>query len=487
MIENERQYRITRAQADKFAQALAEVAARPVTTAHLHPLLRQAQEDGIRSQLTELQAQLAAYEALQSGAHTVQEFGAFEDLPQALIQARIAAGLTQQELAAKLGLKKQQIQQYETTRYAGTSFQRLREVMQALEVQVREEVFFASAKLSLESLFTRLAKLGLDREWVLKRFVPRILRVRWQEQDLTKDEEGKLALQVATVISRVFGWTPAALFSSTPLQLDTAVLGSARFKVPARTEERRMSAYTIYAHYVALLVLEALPDLPGQPIPTDAAVVHQAILEQYGSLTFAHVLRYVWDLGVPVLPLRDSGAFHGACWRVEGRNIIVLKQQTASAARWLNDLLHELHHAGQAPEQSELTVIEASEISRERRESDEEQAASEFAETVALGGRAEELAQACVEAAHGTLPRLKAVVPQVANQAHVAVEVLANYMAYRLSLQGQDWWGAATNLEKQGPDPWPIARDLLLAQLNLGRLNEVERNLVVQALSESEG
>jgi hypothetical protein len=191
-------------------------------------------------------------------------------------------------------------------------------------------------------------------------------------------------------------------------------------------------------------------------------------------------------LGVPILPLRDPSAFHGACWRVDGRNIIVLKQQTFFAARWLHDLLHELSHIGQAPEQRELTIIEAGETLRTRRESDEEHAASDFADAVALDGRAEALAQACVEAAGGSVERLKTAVPRVAARAGVASDVLANYMAYRLSLQDLDWWGTATNLQKEGPDPWRITRDLLLERLNLSCLNEVERNLLLQALTESE-
>ena len=70
--------------------------------------------------------------------------------------------------------------------------------------------------------------------------------------------------------------------------------------------------------------------------------MRQAVLSTYGAITFEHTLRYVWSLGIPVLPLRDPGAFHGACWRIDGRNIIVLKQRTLSLARWLADLLHEV-------------------------------------------------------------------------------------------------------------------------------------------------
>ncbi|MFQ5641061.1 MAG: helix-turn-helix domain-containing protein [bacterium] len=58
------------------------------------------------------------YQELKSGKRKVSEISSFEQLPVALIQARIARGLTQKELARKLGLKEQQIQRYEASGFA---------------------------------------------------------------------------------------------------------------------------------------------------------------------------------------------------------------------------------------------------------------------------------------------------------------------------------------------------------------------------------
>lgn len=55
-----------------------------------------------------------------------------ERLPQNLIRARIASGLTQRELAARLGVKEQQIQRYEATNYASASLARVLEVARIL-------------------------------------------------------------------------------------------------------------------------------------------------------------------------------------------------------------------------------------------------------------------------------------------------------------------------------------------------------------------
>lgn len=91
MIKNERQYRITKSQAEKFENAIRELeSAKP--NARVHPKLRQAQIDALRSQWTELRDELEEYEALRSGKRRVLELNSFEDLPRTLIQARIVSG-----------------------------------------------------------------------------------------------------------------------------------------------------------------------------------------------------------------------------------------------------------------------------------------------------------------------------------------------------------------------------------------------------------
>lgn len=487
MIKNERQYRITKAQADKLRAALAELSGGRGEGGDLSPLLAKAQVEALRSQMEDLDEQLYEYDELQSGRRTVLELSSFDELPRALIQSRIAAGLSQKDLAERLGLKEQQIQRYEATEYESASFERLKEVMAAIGVRSREDIFLPAADLSLAAFFRRMQQAGLDRNFVERRLLPRSISAAiLGDGTIPGLAEEALTLRAAGFVSRVFGWSSASMLASkTPLQVDDAAVGGARFKLGARTDERRMGAYTVYAHYLALLLLETTEEIPQRPVPTDPGEVLAAVRGTYGELTFENALRYVWDLGVPVLPLNDSGAFHGACWRVEGRNVIVLKQQTRSAARWLFDLLHEVWHIGQEPELQNLAVIEASETAEERRNSPEEREASQFSGDVVLDGRAEELAQECVDAAGGVVERLKSALPRVAARQGVAADSLANYMAFRLSLQKIDWWGAATNLQRTDVNPLAVAREMLLQRVTLGRLNEFDRDLLRLALKDT--
>lgn len=105
MIKNERQHRITKAHAEKFRATLNELAASP-RPKQIHPKLWDAQKAGLKSQLQDLEAELREYETLKTGGPRILELDALEGLPKVLIQARIAAGLTQEELAARLGLSR---------------------------------------------------------------------------------------------------------------------------------------------------------------------------------------------------------------------------------------------------------------------------------------------------------------------------------------------------------------------------------------------
>ena len=146
MIKNERQYRITKAQAAKFERALAELSEQSGDDAGVHPLLRKAHEDALRSQLADLHQQLEEYETLQSGELPVLTLSSLEELPLALIKARIASGLSQKDLAERLGLKEQQIQRYEATEYTSASLTRVKEVIKALHIEVQASLTRADCR-----------------------------------------------------------------------------------------------------------------------------------------------------------------------------------------------------------------------------------------------------------------------------------------------------------------------------------------------------
>src|SRR5260370_20100755 len=114
MIKNEKQYRITKAQVRRFQDALAELASQK-RPSNISPRLWEAQRQAAQSQMEELREQVEAYERLNAGQSKEVVLEAVEDLPKALIRARIAAGMTQEGLARPPGVEAQQVQRYQRT------------------------------------------------------------------------------------------------------------------------------------------------------------------------------------------------------------------------------------------------------------------------------------------------------------------------------------------------------------------------------------
>jgi len=138
MITNELQYRMSRRWLERFIEARASVDEQ----SQLPVRAQQAFRDQYDSQIEELRQEIADYDSLRSGEITVLELNSLRELPEALIRARAASRLSQEGLAARLGLKKQQVQRYEATRYAGVSLERIQAVAEALGVTIREQVVF---------------------------------------------------------------------------------------------------------------------------------------------------------------------------------------------------------------------------------------------------------------------------------------------------------------------------------------------------------
>ena len=135
MIRNEREYRVTKAQAKKFEQAITQLPKERSIVKGVHPRLAKAQKDAMKSQLQSLRKQINEYERLRRGGGKALDVTSIEKLPQSLIRARIAAGLTQKELATRIGIKEQQVQRYEATNYASASLARVLQVARILGQQ----------------------------------------------------------------------------------------------------------------------------------------------------------------------------------------------------------------------------------------------------------------------------------------------------------------------------------------------------------------
>lgn len=476
MIQNERQYRVTRAQAERFDRALREFREEGSGAAS-DPTIARAQEEAIAGQLEELLTEIRDYERLQTAEVSEHELESLEQVPEVLIRARISAGLTQRELGDRLGLSEQQIQRYEATGYSSASFSRLVGVADALGLRFRERVRLPKPP-RLDTIVGGLRAMGFDPAFVQRRLVPSALASA--EPD-SAEGSGVAATRLAAVVARMLSGSVASILAGEPFAAPVQPTG-VRFKLPARVRNDSVQAYAAYAHYLAMILLDLSEELPTPQVPLDAEAVNAALQERGGS-SFESVLEYVWSLGIPVLPLKDPGTFHAAMWRRNGRPVIVLKQSTRASARWAFDLMHELRHAGEGANREDGVVETKESVELAAREDDREVEANEFAGAALLGSNADSLARAAAARAGRRVELLKSVVPAVAHEGDVPVDAFANFLAYRLSLQGINWWGTATALQTRD-DPWGFARDLLLQRVDISRLDPIDRDLFGAALSE---
>ncbi len=138
MITNDRQYRITRAQYRKLKDAVEAFDIKEAAQRTGSAVLAKAEFSALESEVLSLSDQIREYEALESGAITVLSAASLEQMPTVLIQARIAKGLSQRELAEMLGVKEQQVQRYEAEYYSSASLQRITQVARTLNLNISE-------------------------------------------------------------------------------------------------------------------------------------------------------------------------------------------------------------------------------------------------------------------------------------------------------------------------------------------------------------
>lgn len=146
MITNERQYAITQAELRRFEKA-AEEQRRQEPVEGIDLRIGEAMVDGLASQAETLREEIQRYENLREGRVTRRELGSLRDLPIALIEARIVAGLSQRQLGERLEIKEQQIQRWEANLYSGVGVERLQVVADALGMEVTETVNYTAAVL----------------------------------------------------------------------------------------------------------------------------------------------------------------------------------------------------------------------------------------------------------------------------------------------------------------------------------------------------
>jgi HTH-type transcriptional regulator/antitoxin HigA len=103
----------------------------------LHPQQFLSRKNGLQITIDSLKKEIEEYDALKQ-EQTPIKIASIQELPLALIKARIAMGMTQKELAEKMGVKEQQVQRDEANQYSSAGFQRIAAVAASLNINIQE-------------------------------------------------------------------------------------------------------------------------------------------------------------------------------------------------------------------------------------------------------------------------------------------------------------------------------------------------------------
>ncbi len=137
MIENEQEYRHAvgqlKADEERMRARQRELEALDLSKEEMKRVL-----DPIRSFHEQLKEEVESYERLKRGEF--DEIRNFEGLGQLLVALRIAQGMTQRDLAERLGVHESQVSRDERNEYHGISVDRIKRILDALGAEIRTRV-----------------------------------------------------------------------------------------------------------------------------------------------------------------------------------------------------------------------------------------------------------------------------------------------------------------------------------------------------------
>lgn len=250
--------------------------------------------------------------------------------------------------------------------------------------------------------------------------------------------------ELPEALERAFRWPQHALLAGVPESspLDVQV----QFKAPSPSDARSSPLLHLARSVSTLAASRHRASL--REIPADPLGLRSEVLDTYGEVTPGALLRWTWDAGVVVVPLKGSGSFVALVWLVEGRPVVVLKEPRQLGVYWLFDLAHELGHLALG-HVVDHAIVDLSAPWQQQDVDEQEQEANDYALTLLLGGYRALLEDVRRRTA-GDYMKFKFAVRDVATQAGVSPGLLGLAAAHEMPDVGEpkDTWGSATNLAK---------------------------------------
>jgi hypothetical protein len=431
----------------------------------LSPRKQEILRNAIIGEINSLNDQIKEYEEIVNSQELSFNLINPTELPLMLIKARIYYRLSHSDLADMLGISTKEFEELEDNLFAEADPRIILQLIEKLNIRVPTVI----PELMRKSPNQIISNLKKTIGGLILKVIPLELR---ENENITYGH-----LKLATSLIRLFGQYSNSIISGERPNYDS--LTSVRYKVPQGVNADVIYLYTTYAYHIAQQITKII-DIPKRELTTDPLKFRQEVIKKYGNLNLKNCINHIWDLGIPVIPIDLKGGFHGACWRIEGRNVIVLKQQSKSESKWLFDLLHEYWHATQDPFSSERDKVDIYDVLSSKNEDPEEIDANNFANNVLFNGKGQELLGQCILLSRGGKPPLlKGVVRRVAIQNEIDVSSLANFVAYSVSKTGKNFWAHAQNLQIPG-NPYNVALESLDKRISTKDIDDIVEKEIIE-------
>ena len=130
MIKNDLQYRVAKSALKRFQNTLEQ---HDKLAAREKSWVREAHKATIVGEIMTLKEKISEYEVTRKGNVDAPPLELISEVPNMLIKRRISLGWTQEDLAKRLGVRAQQVQNDEATNYASASLSRLTRTAKILQ------------------------------------------------------------------------------------------------------------------------------------------------------------------------------------------------------------------------------------------------------------------------------------------------------------------------------------------------------------------
>lgn len=311
----------------------------------------------------------------------------------------------------------------------------------------------------------------------------KVMRKRAEDAGVARDLIDRLIkvgsrVEVPALIGRAFNWTADALASGTMPR--PVLAGPVQFKTTTHTGDPAASPLLTLGTTVAQIIRRHI-DVDAAPRSlTDAAVVRNQMVDAAGQLTLESMVEWMWDHGIPVIPLHGKGGFCAAVLAVDGGPTVIVKETRDHVAYWMFDIAHELGHIALGHvHDNGLIDVDALSPAGDASDDAQEDAANEYALALLLDNTNDLLRRVETEA-RGSHLRFKGAVVTVARQASVNAGLLGVVAAKALTHVGEhkDRWGSANNLSLADGAARPVLRHALQRRLTSAIEPELDRLLV---------